>query len=306
MTGPPPSDVWDLAWVFEPQPIARLELLRILLPLAILGFLSGRMAHADDWLSDAGFQVPYMAGDWRQPLPIHGIPVWAAWSVCAILVVSGLMTSLGAFTRWASGVFAATLAYVAMSDRFSSFTVSKLSPILILAICVSPAGARWSIDAWLKKRRAPGAPMPTRVTGGCVRFFQILLPVFYLSSGAWKARGDWLAHYDPLVLWTQLHDSYQTWFSWFLANHMPVFAWTALQWVTLVFETGAPLWYAWPRARPFALAWAVSMHAMIGLMFGPVLWFGLLMIILNVACYAPIAWIERALDVTIGRWLDPR
>jgi uncharacterized membrane protein YphA (DoxX/SURF4 family) len=306
MTGAAPSDAWDPARIFRPQPIARIEVLRILLPLAILGFLSGRIAHADDWLSDAGFQVPYMAGDWRQPLPLHGIPVWAAWSVCGILIVSGLMTSAGAFTRWASGVFAACLAYVALSDRFAAFTVSKLSPILMFAICVSPAGARWSVDAWRRRRRTPGAALPTRVSGGCIAFFQILLPVFYFSSGMWKARGEWLAHYDPLVLWTQLHDSYQTPVSWFLANHVPAFGWTWLQWITLVFECGAPLWFAWSRSRPYALAWAIAMHAMIGLMFGPVIWFGLLMIVLLVGSYAPIAWLERSLDVTIGRWLDRR
>ena len=34
------------------------ELIRILAPLATLGFMSGRLAHADEWLSPAGFQVP--------------------------------------------------------------------------------------------------------------------------------------------------------------------------------------------------------------------------------------------------------
>jgi uncharacterized membrane protein YphA (DoxX/SURF4 family) len=309
MTGPAPSAAWDpvfwFGWIWKPQPIVRLELLRILLPVAILTFMSGRIAHADDWLSDAGFQVPYMPGDWRQPFDLHVLPVWAAWSVVIALVVSGIMTSLGAFTRISTGVFAAILLYVALADRFSAFTVSKLSPVLVFALSMSPAGTRWSIDAWRRRRREPAWRPPTLVSGGCVRFFQILLPVFYFSSGIWKARGDWWANYDPLVLWAQLHDSYQTPISWWLANHSPGFAWTVLQWITLVFEIGAPLWYALPWTRPVALGWAVSMHLMIGLMFGPVLGFGLLMITLNVASYAPAAWLERALTPSAWRRAAP-
>src|SRR5262249_27514556 len=44
--------------LFGPQPLVRLELVRILAPLAILGFLSGRLSHADFWLTPVGFQPP--------------------------------------------------------------------------------------------------------------------------------------------------------------------------------------------------------------------------------------------------------
>jgi hypothetical protein len=36
------------------------------------------------------------------------------------------------------------------------------------------------------------------------------------------------------------------------------------------------------------------MHALIGLMFGPVIWFALLMASLLVACFAPLPWLERS------------
>ena len=124
-------------------------------------------------------------------------------------------------------------------------------------------------------------------------FFQILLPVFYVSSGWSKASGDWLS--ERHVLWTHLHDSYQTEVSWLLANHLPPWMWTAIQGAVLAFECGAPLWFAWRRTRPCALAFGVGMHLVIGLMFGPVIWFSLLMISLLVASYAPERWLARAL-----------
>jgi ABC-type dipeptide/oligopeptide/nickel transport system permease component len=114
--------------------------------------------------------------------------------------------------------------------------------------------------------------------------------VFYFSSGLCKATGDWLS--DPYVLWSHLHDSYQTPVSWFLANHLPPFAWTVMQATTLAFELGAPLWFGLRWTRPFALAYGIAMHALIGLMFGPVTWFALLMIVLLSASYAPIGWLQ--------------
>jgi hypothetical protein len=281
-----------IAGAWQPRPIVRLAAVRILAPLAILGFMSSRIWHADDWLSDAGFRVPALS-DWRQPLSLPVLPQWAAWSVGAALAITAVATSIGLATRWSSGVFAALLAYVALADRLAAFTVSKLAPVIALALYLSPSGAAYSVDAWRKHRRDPSAVRASLVSGGCVAFFQVMLPTFYFSSGWCKATSDWLT--ERYVLWTHLHDSYQTTISWLLANHLPGWMWTAIQGAVLAFECGAPLWFAWSWTRPYALAFGAAMHLMIGLMFGPVIWFSLLMISLLVASYAPERWLDRAL-----------
>lgn len=278
---------------FAPQPIVRLETIRIFATLAILGFMAMRVIHADDWLSTAGFRIPELPHDYRQPAHLAALPPWAAWTVAIALIVSGLATAAGAFTRLASAVFCILLAYVALADRMSAFTVSKISPVIAFALCMSPAGARWSVDAWWRRRRDPAWQSPTHVAGGCVRFFQVMLPVFYCSSGIMKVHGDWLDY--RYVLWTHLHDSYQTPISWFAANHLPTFAWTAMQAVTLVFEVLAPLWFALRWTRPYAFGYGVVMHAMIGMMFGPVAWFSLLMMALLVGSYAPATLLDPSL-----------
>jgi hypothetical protein len=284
--------------VFAPKPIVRLETVRILAPLAILGFMSTRVLHADDWLSTVGFRVPELANDYRQPAHFAALSVGAAWTVAIALVLSGLATAAGAFTRISSGIFAVLLAYVALADRLSAFTVSKIAPVIVIALCLTPSGSRWSIDAWRRKRKDPKWIPPTHVSGGCVSFFQFFLAVFYCSSGFYKYSGDWYFgsdHYNAHVLFTHLHDSYQTPVSWFLANHLPAFGWTLLQDVTLLFEMFAPLWFLLKWTRPYAFLWAVSMHAMIGMMFGPVTWFSLLMMTLNVASFAPATWLDPSL-----------
>ena len=278
---------------FRPQPIARLETIRILAPLAILGFMSTRVIHADDWLSNAGFRVPVLENDWRQPAAIPGLPVWLAWTLAVTLVVSGLATAAGAFTRVSTAVFAVLLGYVALADRLSAFTVSKIAPVIVLALALGPAGSRWSIDAWRRRRKDPKYEPPTHVSGGCISFFQVMVPIFYCSSGIAKASGDWLSY--PYVLYTHLHDSYQTPVSWLAANHMPAFLWTVMQGATLIYELFAPLWFFWRRTRPYALLYGLAMHALIGLMFGPVTWFALLMMSLLVGCFAPATLLDPTL-----------
>jgi hypothetical protein len=250
-------------WLAAPQAPWRLVLLRVLVPLVILGFLSSRLIHADYWLSPRGFVVPDLGGgDWRQPLYLPPIPPWAAWTVAAATVASGLLLAAGFLTRVAGVLFALLLAYLALADRLEAFTVSKLAPVLVLALVY-------------------GESDPS----GAIRFFQVFLVVMYSGSGIAKLRGDWLT---APVLWSHVHDDYQTGVSYLLVRWLPGGAWRVLQWITLLFEVGAPLWFALPRTRTLALVAGLTMHAMIGLMFGPVIWFALLMSSLLVGCYGRI------------------
>jgi hypothetical protein len=280
---------------FAPVPIVRLETLRILAPLAILAFMSIRAAHLGDWIGDAGFHLPDTGDRRRQPVYLSPLPMGAAYLVGVAMLTSALSTAAGFHARISAGVFSATLFYAALADRLSTFSVTKLGAILMLALALSPCGARYGVDAWRRRRARPDAPLPTHVSAPNFRFFQALLLCIYFGAGICKYHGDWITRND--VLWTHIHDSYQTWFTYFVATHLPPFGWTAFQWVTLVFEIGAPLWFILRVTRPAAVVVALGMHAMIGLMFGPVIWFSTLMMSLVVACWLP----TRYLDRTIGR-----
>jgi hypothetical protein len=270
-----------LDWLEQPVPTIRLEIVRILAPLAILGFMSSRLAHADEWIGEAGFHVPDLGGDWRQPLFLPPLPSPVAWLVAFAMVVSGLACSVGWRTRASALTFTVTLIYVALADRLAAFTVSKLSPAVMLAVAVGPAGTCLGLDA---SRKRAQANLPKRASGS-VRFLQALPVVLYSASGIAKARGDWLT--NPLVLWSHLHDSYQTPMTLVLARAVPTPLWTVLQGLVLLFEAGAPLWFAVSGLRPLAVAFGLGMHLMIGLMFGPVVWFALLMATLLAAGHLP-------------------
>jgi hypothetical protein len=271
---------------FAPQPVVRLELVRILVPLAVLGFLSSRMLHVDDWLGASGFHIPDLGrANARQPLFVEPLSATGARVLVGVLLVSGLALAAGALTRIAGALFTVSLLYADLIDRLSEFTVSKIGVILALVLTLSPAGARLSVDA-LRRR----APQPTLVAAGYVRAFQVFLVTFYLASGIAKWNGDW-----PFgsVIWSQIHDSYQTPVAVALGGALPAWAWLGLQLATLVYEAGAPLWFGLPWTRPYALAYGLVMHLTIGLMFGPLIWFSLLMMSLLVACFTPARWLER-------------
>jgi uncharacterized membrane protein YphA (DoxX/SURF4 family) len=276
------------AW-FAPELIVRLEILRFFAPLAILGFLSSRIAYADQWISQEGFCLPDLGTqDVHEAIYLPPIPGWLAWSVAMLLVLCGLSVAVGYKTRLSAGAFAILLAYVAVADRLAAFTVNRIAPMIALTICLSPAGTRFSVDAWLALRRSNEKDTPLRIdeaSGGTVRFLQAFLVVFYTASGVCKARGDWLDH--PAVLWTHLHDSYQTGFTLLLANSLPSFMWTVFQAMTLAFECCALAWLVPRRLRPIGVGFALGMHLLIGLMFGPVLWFSLLMMTLVSVSYLP-------------------
>jgi hypothetical protein len=276
-------------WLDEPQDVLRLAIIRIAAPLATLGFMAGRLAHADEWFGDRGFHAPDLGGDWRQPFYIPPLPASLAWGVAAVMVVSGLALAAGFKSRPSGLVFAATLAFVAVADRLAAFTVSKMSPVIMLALALGPSSARLSIDAWQKRRRGGKRPKKLRPAAS-LRFLQLMPVVIYSASGIAKARGDWLKM--PLVLWTQLHDTYQTAISFALASHLPAWSWTVMQALVLAFEMGAPLWFGMVKTRRVAFVLGVGMHAMIGLMFGPVLWFALLMMTLLVGGWAPGEWLN--------------
>jgi hypothetical protein len=281
-----------MRWLDTPVHVLRLEVVRIAAPLAILAFMSSRISHAEEWIGDAGFRVPDLGVvDYRQPMYLPSLPSGAVWALCIALVGSGLSLAAGFKPRRAALVFAACAAYVALSDRLAAFSVSKMAPMVAIAIAVSPAGSRYSVDAWLAKKRHPGLVFSDEVRAGTVRFFQLLLPTIYCASGIAKGRGDWLKH--SYVLWTHLHDSYQTWFTVMLAGILPAAGWTILQYIVITFEAGAPLWFAMPKTRPFALVIGVGMHFMIGAMFWPVRWFALLMATLLVASSLPERFLER-------------
>lgn len=252
----------------------RLKAARVLIPLALLGFFSTRLPRVTEWIGSAGFQVPDLGGHWAQPLYIPPLPDALAIAVALALTAALVCVALGKRVLIAGPVAVALLTFVALADRLAAFTVTKLAPVLILALVYA---------AWQKSRDIEDDDV--------VRFFQWFLAVFYMASGWCKYNGDWMEHSH--LIWTHLHSSYETTLSYYVGLHTPEWAWELAQKATLAFELGAPVWFYFRKTRMLALAFGLAMHASIGLLFGPVIWFSLLMMTLLIVAWAPDSFWER-------------
>ena len=229
--------------------------------------MSGRLAHADEWIGDAGFRVPDLGGDWRQPLYVPALPVGARvgasprpWSR------RGLACSLGYKTRRSALVFAATLAFVAVSDRLAAFTVSKMSPVIMLAIAAGPAGRaprRRRLEAGTPARGAPArdAPAGQRALSSAPAGHD--LQRVGHREGARRLAVDAARPVVPPP--RQLPDGALV----RARVGPPGWAWTPMQGLVLAFEMLAPLWFGLARTRTYALVFGLGMHAMIGLCSAP-------------------------------------
>ncbi len=279
-----------------PQPLIRLEVIRICIPLTILGFLSSRLLHASEWLSTDGFQIPDLGHrDWRQPLYLAPLSPAGAWAFSLVTALSGLLVSAGFRTRISAGIFFACLAYLTLADRLEAFTVCKMGTMLALGLFLSPAGRAWSLDAWMAGGKENAGDLKT--TWGNVRFFQAMILTLYCASGISKWRGSWVTHSN--VLWTHMHDSYQTLVTYYVAKWLPTGLWRPLQYFVLGFEVLAPAWFILPWTRLPALLAGFGIHAFIGFCFGPVVWFALLMAELLYAGFAPESWFPGGLKTAL-------
>jgi hypothetical protein len=286
---------WNRFW-FSPSDPATLGLIRIfagamlfythlIWSLDLNGFFG-----ADGWLPAKTIES----------LPNHSVFEWSwfywitsptlMWTVhIASLVVFALLT-IGLWSRAMSILaFLATVAY-ANRASLAQFGLDDANAMLAMYLMIGPCGAAYSVDSWLKRRRAGGNKLPVEPLIGAnfaIRLLQVHLCVIYFFSGLGKAQGPlwwngWAMlmatanyEYQSLSATWLIHYRYLA----FFLTHLTVF-WE-LSYCALV----------WPRlTRPIVIAIGVGMHLGIGLFLG--MWtFGVAMIIANLAFVSP--WVVR-------------
>ena len=73
-------------------------------------------------------------------------------------------------------------------------------------------------------------------------------------------------------------------------RNLPLWAWSVMQYMTLVFEVFAPIWFCWRRTRLLAVAYGFVMHLMIALLMK------------GLICFAFQMWAFHAVFVTADEW----
>ena len=210
------------------------------------------------------------------------------WIVHVMALIVFLMLTLGIFSR-TSSVFAFLLTVSYMHRAAGAlFGLDQINVMLTLYLMVGPCGARFSVDAWLRKRRRQIGSSEDKILASvsaniAVRLIQIHMCVIYFFAGARKMLGG--SWWDGSAMWLSIANyEYQTIDLTWMANWPLLLAF--LTHVTVLFE----LFYCvliWNRlTRPVVLLTAVLMHLGIATCLGMAT-FGLAMLIGNLAFISP-------------------
>lgn len=216
-----------------------------------------------------------------------------------VLLVMAMLT-IGLFSRVTSVL--ACLLTISYCHRLEGalFGLDQVNAMLALYLMIGPSGAVYSVDRWIKRRKAAQPlPAPAATTSGniAIRLIQVHLCIIYLFGGISKMRGEmW---WDGTAVWYAVSNlEYQsldmTWmvrFPWLIAS---------LSHITVFWETFY-CFLVWPRAtRPIVLGIAVAVHGGIALFLGMIT-FGTAMIIAN-AAFLSTEWVENI----VKRWTRHR
>ncbi len=179
------------------------------------------------------------------------------------------------------------------------FGFDQIVTYCAMYLILAPSGSRFSVDAWLARRRAGGdkergklvrwlLPPPDRSASANIatRLLQLHLCVIYLFGGLAKARGE--TWWDGTAVWYSVANlEYQSIDMTWLANYPHVFS--SLAHVTMFWEIFycALIWHR--KTRWIALIIALGVHGGIALFMGMAT-FGLMMIFANLIFVRPESW----------------
>lgn len=254
------GEAWR-AWVAlmdRREPATALALVRIAVSLVLVGDYL--------WIAHVGLIDPLWSrypdgfatgfSGWADALGISAFGLWAIALSALVLVV------VGAATRVACVVFVVVSAQQSAICPESESAIDMLMRIVFLILALSSCNARWSVDAWLRRR--VGRPMPALVPAWPRYLLLAQLVWMYFSAGTNKASHDWgpLGGFSALA--HALLDPHNGRLDpdFVVALYPLTCVATAL---TMVFELTAPLYLLWlyyaatrdrpGRLRAFANRW---------------------------------------------------
>jgi hypothetical protein len=255
------AERWNAFW-FAEVPLLRLGLFRIaVFTLA----LSDVVAYSRTALADASaLSAGTLSKVWNpiyafEVLGLQPIGIDTARVLQAVTVIVILLALLGVATR-VTALSAALLAiyWTALVYSFGKVHHDKVAlAFTLLALALSPCGARLSIDALVNRARGKGLPVHSPFAGLPMRVAQVTIAIGYCASGLTKLRYGGLQWMNGYTLMYYLMQ-YDTAGSRFLSQRIELCQ--ALSILTVVVQTSFPLVFFWPRSLWFYLPSAVAFH----------------------------------------------
>lgn len=292
---------WDRFWFTAVDP-ATLSLIRVCAGAMLLYTHAVWTINLEDFFSADGWLMPDAVHAFHRGMYTWSYFWWLKtpgqlWAAHIAALIIFFLLTLGLFSRVVAPLAAiATLSYIQRVPG-ALFGLDQINGLLALYLCVGPCGARYSLDAWLRKRRAGGALQvePSVTANIAIRLIQLHMCIIYLFAGTSKLMGP--TWWDGSAMWFALGNyEYQSLDMTWLSNWPRTIS--VLSHVTIFWEISYCMLIWSRRWRPVMLILAVPLHMGIAVCLGMVT-FGLVMLIGNLAFIPP--WLVRRVLEGQGR-----
>jgi hypothetical protein len=260
---PWPLKVWS--WWTEPVRAERLATLRIglaaVLLVDVLGtylplvgdFFGSSSLGAADVFAKVQARFPWsLAGRVEDPRVL--LLATIAWALAAGLLLVGLWSRVSAAAAWM-----VSQSFFTLNPNIHN-AGDVVRTIFLFYLMLSPCGAVWSVDSWLRRRNGSGKAVC--IYPWVLRLLFVQMTVIYFYNGLFKLMGaDWKAGdslYYVLGDLTTARLSYA---------QLPLPFWMTqlLTWTVLAWEVGFPLLVVLKPTRTLALFMGAALHVGIGL-----------------------------------------
>ncbi len=212
-----------------------------------------------------------------------------------VTIVFGLLLMVGLYTR-ASAVMTLFLwLSLYVSNPFVGSGGDAVLRMVLLYLCFTDAGKRWSVDARLRSQRGDVRPLMPEWFSATLHNLAVILIIHqvvmvYVGSAFWKVQSDvWrdgTAVYYPLQT-----DAYSPWHD---LLH-PVYASAPIiagaTYMAIVVQLFFPVLLIYRPTRMVALLLITGMHLGIGIFMG-ILYFSLVMIAVDMILVSDRSWIR--------------
>jgi hypothetical protein len=255
-----------------------LRVFEVLFTLSFLMWMTHCFLEWKELLTDWGFHLNAAeAAGMRYPEPFPLLSGAYIFILGLLMLTAAVCLILNRWRRLALLLLFLSSLYMQGVDFIAASTVNKFFIAIYGILLISPGYVRNARDGRLMICAVP------------VRVIQATLILEYLASGIAKAfYGDWLKYND--ILYTLVQGSFRTDFAAWCLRTLPVWSWTVMQWITLLFELEALVLFCVKKLRPIAFVIGIGFHLMIALIMKDLIFFSAQM------------WTFYALFVTAERW----
>ncbi|MBW3542604.1 MAG: HTTM domain-containing protein [Planctomycetes bacterium] len=246
-------------------------LVRIALPLVLLGAMLPRALHVRELYSTDGASTPlWILYGYARLLPVP--PAWLAVPLSGLLIFCLIASSLGWCTRFSLAAATALYTWFNLVDAISTMTkYSVIASHVLLLLTLSRCGDVWSLDAWLSRRRSQSPRAATR--GLHVRspvwprrLLQLLIGCVYFGAAVTKMHTPSYFTGDQLRFWMISDINFGHPVGEYLSAHSALIV--AGAYITIVWEL-LFLFLAWRGIGRFVmLGLGVAFHVMTNLLLG--------------------------------------